>query len=96
METWTPEQLKKKHKVMSEMSKRITETLATMRETLEEEADTKSKMAIFSGLQLNILCSFMSYQLTKDSEEFDELVTKVLSEEEAEKFFKELEEENND
>lgn len=96
METWTPEQLKKKHKVMSEMSKRITETLATMRETLEEEADTKSKMAIFSGLQLNILCSFMSYQLTKDGEEFDELVTKVLSEEEAKKFFKELEEENND
>ena len=96
METWTPEQLKKKYKVMTEMSKRITETLATMRETLEETTDTKSKMAIFSGLQLNILCSFMSYQLTKDSEEFDELVSKVLSEEEAEKFFKELEEENND
>lgn len=93
MNTWTPEQLKKKYKVMTEMSRIITETLATMRETLEEETDTKSKMAIFSGLQLNILCSFMSYQIIKDGEEFDELVTKVLSEEEAEKFFKELEEE---
>lgn len=96
MNTWTPEQLKKKYKVMTEMSRRITETLNTMHETLEEATDTKSKMAIFSGLQLNILCSFMSYQITKDGEEFDELVTKVLSEEEAEKFFKELEEENND
>ena len=96
MDTWTPEQLKKKYKVMTEMSRRITETLSTMYETLEETTDTKSRMAIFSGLQLNLLCSFMSYQLTKDSEEFDELVTKVLSEEEAEKFFKELEEENND
>lgn len=89
METWTPEQLKKKYKVMTEMSRRITETLNTMHETLEEVTDTKSKIAIFSGLQLNLLCSFMSYQLTKDGEEFDE----VLSEEEAEKFFKELEEE---
>ena len=96
MDTWAPEQLKKKYKVMTEMSKRITETLSTMHETLEEATDTKNKMAIFSGLQLNLLCSFMSYQLTKDSEEFDELVTKVLTEEEAEKFFKELEEENND
>lgn len=93
METWTPEQLKKKYKVMTEMSRRITETLNTMHETLEEVTDTKSKIAIFSGLQLNLLCSFMSYQLTKDGEEFDELVSKVLSEEEAEKFFKELEEE---
>lgn len=93
MNTWTPAQLKKKYKVMTEMSRRITETLAAMEETLEESTDTKSKIAAFSGLQLNLLCSFMSYQLTKDSEEFDELVTKVLSEEEAEKFFKELEEE---
>ena len=96
METWTPAQLKKKHKVMTEMSRRITETVTAMEETLEETTDAKSRMAIFSGLQLNLLCSFMSYQLTKDSEDFDELVSKVLSEEEAEKFFKELEEENND
>lgn len=93
MEIWTPEQLKKKYKVMTEMSNRITATLNTLHETLEDTTDTESKTAIFSGLQLNLLCSFMSYQLTKDGEEFDELVTKVLSEEEAEKFFKELEEE---